>query len=196
MTHDARLPTIEQIMSGHNPFETVSTPLGTMERWRAEAMLIGTTSGAQHVFDAIRADAAAQAARADEAEARATLIRHVSDKIADFEKRFDALEARLAEAEHKRRADEARKAKFDEEPLVLPPDISEYQASAPPSEIGDDTPPPGGELHAIAAKEEPSLEDADNMGDLPKELEDPPDPVPEPRGAVYPQPVAISLNKE
>ena len=92
MAHDARLPTIEQIMNGNNPFETVSTPLGTMERWRAEAMLIGTTGGMQSVYDAIRTDAAAQAARADEAEARTALIRHVCDKIADFEKRSVKIE--------------------------------------------------------------------------------------------------------
>jgi hypothetical protein len=196
MTHDQRLATIEQIMNGNDPFETVSTPLGTMERWRAEAMLIGATSGALHVFESIRADAAAQAARADEAEARTALIRYVCDKIADFEKRFDALEARLAEAEDRRRADEARKAKFDEEPLTLPPDLSEYQASTPPAEIGDTTPAPGGELHTVAPKEEPSLEDSDNVGDLPKELEEPPNPVPEPRGSMVQQPVAISLNKE
>jgi hypothetical protein len=35
----------------------------------------------------------------------------------------------------------------------------------------------------------------DNVGDLPKELEDPPEPPPEPKGSVYPQPVSISLNK-
>ena len=195
MTHDQRLATIEQIMNGNNPFETVSTPLGTMERWRAEAMLIGTTSGIKNVYQAIRDDATAQAARADEAEARTALIRHVCDKIADFEKRFDALEARLAEAEDRRRADETHKAAFDEEPLTLPPDILEFQTRTPPSEIGDDTPPPGGELHAVAAKEEPSLEDSDNVGDLPKELEEPVDPVPEPRGSVYPQPISVSLNK-
>jgi hypothetical protein len=86
---------------------------------------------------------------------------------------------RLADAlEERQRADEEatrHQRRFEEEPLELPP---------------------GGELHAVAPKEEPSLEGSDNVGDLPKELEDPPDPVPEPRGAVYPQPVAISLNKE
>jgi hypothetical protein len=30
---------------------------------------------------------------------------------------------------------------------------------------------------------------------LPEELRDLPDPTPEPRGSVYPQPVSISLNK-
>ena len=82
MAHDARLPTIEQIMNRNNPFETVSTPLGTMERWRAEAMLIGSTSGVQSVFQTIRDDAAAQAARADAAQAQHALIQHVCDQNA------------------------------------------------------------------------------------------------------------------
>jgi hypothetical protein len=58
MMHDARLPPKEQIMNGNNPFETVSTPLGTMERWRAEAMLIGTTGGIQSFLQTVRNDAA------------------------------------------------------------------------------------------------------------------------------------------
>ena len=55
MTRDPsnRLATVEQIMNGNNPFEKISTPLGTMERWKAEAMIIGTTSGALHVFESI-----------------------------------------------------------------------------------------------------------------------------------------------
>lgn len=53
MTHDpSRLATVEQIMNGNNPFETVDTPLGKMERWRAEAMFIGTTGGIQSVYEA------------------------------------------------------------------------------------------------------------------------------------------------
>src|SRR5262249_43831355 len=37
----------------------------------------------------------------------------------------------------------------------------------------------------------------DAAGDLPKELEqDLPEPPPEPKGSVYPQPIAVSLNKE
>src|SRR5215471_9092397 len=114
MAHDARLPTIEQIMNGNNPFETVSTPLGTMERWRAEAMLIGTTGGMQSVYDAIRADAAAQAARADETEARTALIRHLCAKVDAFGSKLDNLVAQVAAEREARRADEARKAEFDE----------------------------------------------------------------------------------
>jgi hypothetical protein len=60
MTHDPsrRLATAEEIMNGKNPFERVSTPLGEMERWRAEAMLIGTTGGMQSVLQTVRDDAA------------------------------------------------------------------------------------------------------------------------------------------
>ena len=117
MTHDPRLPTLEKIMNGSNPFELITIPpFGAMERWRAEAMLIGTTGGMQSVYDTIRADAAAETARADAAQAQRALIQHVCDQIAKFEKRFDALEARLAEAEDKRRADETAARAFDEEP--------------------------------------------------------------------------------
>ena len=199
MTHDPHLPTLEQIMNGNNPFEILATPLGAMERWRAETMLIGTTGGIQSVYSAIRDDAAAQAARADEAEARNALIEHLCTKVADFERRFADHEARLAAAEEKRRADEAREAEFEEEPLELPPDIAAHQELSPPTKIEDDTTThqPGGELHEVAAKSkepEPLLDD--NVGDLPEELAEPPDPVPKPKGSVYPQPTAISLNEQ
>jgi hypothetical protein len=180
-------------MNSSSPFETIDTPLGKMERWRAEALIIGSTSGIQDVYRTIRDDATAQAARADEAEARATLIRHLCAKVDAFESKLDNLVAQVAAEREARRADEARKAAFDQEPLALPP------GDPPdPTVIRDETHQPGGELHSIAAKEpDPDLEiEGDAVGDLPKEIEDPPDPVPEPRGSVYPQPTAISLNQE
>jgi hypothetical protein len=197
MTHDPshRLATAEEIMNCNNPFETVDTPLGTMERWRAEAMLIGTTGGMQSVLQTIRNDAAELEKKTVELDAKKHAVLSTVNRILKFMSRVDALTSRVDALEAKHKADEAAKREFEEEPLTLPPDISEYQASTPPSEIGDTTPLPGGELHAVAPKEEPSLE-GDEVGDLPKELEDPPDPVPEPRGSVYPQPTAISLNKE
>ena len=192
MAHDS--PTLEQVMDGFNrdPREFVDTPLGRMERWCAETMLIGTTKGMLNVYDTIRSDAASQAARADAEQARETLITHVCDQITELARRFDALEARLNEAEDKRRSDEqaAREAEV-EDPLEDPPDIAEYQARNPPTKIGDEEHQPGGELHTLP----PKSEDHDNIGDLPNELEEPPDPVPEPRGHVQPQPISISLNK-
>jgi hypothetical protein len=105
MTHNPHLPTLEQVMNGSNPFELIETPLGKMEKWRAETLLIGSTSGIQDVYRTIRDDAASQAARADESEARNALIEHLCTKVADFERRFADHEARLAAAEDKRRAD-------------------------------------------------------------------------------------------
>ena len=223
MTHDPsrhssvvanRLATAEQIMNGNNPFEKVDTPLGTMERWRAEAMLIGTTGGMLSVYRTIRADAASQAARADAEQAREALITHVCDQITELSRRFDNLEARLNEAEDARKADEARKAKLDEEPITLPPDL---QRSQEPVKIGDDTHQPSGELHSLSSKEEPEdpdfefeddtsrqgSDDTDNEGGLPPELTKDTPPAPStypnfelPKPPVVSQPVAISLNEE
>ena len=127
------------------------------------------------VYDVVRNDAANLAARADEDIARTALVQHLCDKIIEFEKRFDALEARVNEAEEQRRADQEREAEFNEEPLELPPDIAAHQQLSPPTKIGDgahDTHIPGGELHTIASKKEPSELTA-------KEDEELPEPSPE-----------------
>ena len=225
MTHDPsrRLATAEEIMNGKNPFEKVSTPLGEME-WRAEAMLIGTTGGMQSVLQTVRDDAAELEKKTVELDAKKSAVLSAVNRLLRFMSRVDALTSRVEALEAKRKADEAVQRKLDEEPIELPPDIAEYQTRTPPSEVGDDTHQPGGELHSIAAKEEeqlpePPLEtesDAggvplsygnvptsyikgapkDQAGDLPEELEQGlPEPPPEPRGTVYPQPVSISLNE-
>ena len=65
-----------------------------------------------------------------------------------------------------------------------------------PTAVEDETHQPGGDLHTLAAKsEEPEPPLDDNLGDLPEELAEPPDSVPEPKGSVYPEPTAISLNE-
>jgi hypothetical protein len=198
MTHDPSLPTLDQfetITNGNNPFELVTIPpFGEIERWRAEAMLIGTTGGIQSVYDAVRADAAAQVARADATEALGTLVKHVCDKISEFERRFDAHVARLAEAEAKRRADENAAREFEEEPLSLPP--GDPPGADPVVAADQPTDDPPGISKDPGELPEPSLELEDSLGDLPEKLRDLPDPVEPPKGKVYPQPIAISLNKE
>ena len=119
-------------------------------------------------------------------------------------------------------------ASWTKSPSNYRPILPSIKHACAPSEIGDETHQPGGELHSIASKEEPSSElpeppqpettsDAggvplsygnvptsyvrgrgpkDQAGDIPKELEQGlPEPPPEPRGSVYPQPVSISLNE-
>jgi len=227
MTHDPsrRLATAEEIMNGNDPFETVDTPLGTMERWRAEAMLIGTTGGMQSVLQTVRDDAAELEKKTVELDAKKSAVLSTVNRLLRFMSRVDALTSRVEALEAKRKADEAVQRKLDEEPIELPPDLDRPQG-LPPSPIGDETHTPGGELHALAPKDqepsselpEPPLEtegDAggvplsygnvptcyvrggpkDQAGDLPEELEQGlPEPPPEPKGSVYPQPVSVSLN--
>jgi hypothetical protein len=233
MTHDpSRLATAEQIVNGNNPFEKIDTPLGTMERWRAEAMLIGTTSGIQSFYQTFRNDAAELEKKTVELDAKKSAVLSTVNKLLKFMSRVDELTTRVEELEAKRKADEAEQRELEEEPLELPPDFDRPQ-DLPPSKIGDDeTHHPSGELHSIVAKEEeeeepselpqPPLEteantresDAgkvplsygnvptsyvhgeDQAGDLPEELEQGlPEPPPEPRGGVVPQPISVSLNE-
>jgi Tfp pilus assembly protein FimV len=202
MTHAPHHATLEALMNGQNQFELVETRLGTMERWRANAMLIGETGGILSVYDAIRSDSIA---RADADKAREALIKHLCSQVDALTTRCDALASELetTKAEARSLADEvAARAVFDEEPLTLPPDLQEYQTKNPPAEIGDaETHHPGGDLHAVAAKEEPELEEReaeDNVGDLPEEIQLPKplsEPAPEPKGSVQQQPIAVSLNE-
>jgi len=201
MTHNPRLPTLEAVMNG-SPYELVDTPFSKdkMEAWRAQSIAtgVGGALAAMHqLYQLVRNDAADAAARADEAQAREALVKHLCDQVAEMQERINRLADALEERQRSNEAAAQHQRRFDEEPITLPPDLSEYQTRTPPAKIGDETHQPGGELHAIAAKEEPSAGDPldDNVGDLPKELEEPPDPVPEPRGSVYPQPTAISLNE-
>ena len=159
------------------------------------------------MYDAIRADAATEAARADAAQAQRALIRHVCDQIAKFEKRFDALEARLAEAEDKRRADETAARAFDEEPLSEPPgtveDASMNKVSAREIIARDETHTAGEFSRTGLDPEgdlpEPPLSTADvELHPTDPALEDPlatdlPDDPP--KGKVVPQPISISLNE-
>ena len=219
MTNDPRLPTVEQVLEGlnRNPRELVDTPMGRMERWCAETMLIGQMKGALSVFDAIRSDSTIADARADavadrDAEIRGQIVKLVTG-LDSLTARVDSIEAEIRTA----KADAARKAKFDEEELVLPPDIAEKQASAPPAKIENDTHQPSGELHSLSSKEEPEdpdfefeddtsrqgSDDTDNEGDLPPELTKDIPPAPStypnfelPKPPVVSQPVAISLNEE
>jgi len=203
MTHNPRLPTFEAVMNG-SPYELVDTPFSKdkMEAWRAQSIATGA-SGAlaafHRLYEMVRNDAAEASARADEAKAREALVAHLCDQVAAMQERIN----RFADAHEARQRQDAEAARhqhrLDEEPIELPPDLQEYQASEPPAKIGDDTHQPGGELHQVAAKDEPSEEpedpdfevEDDNIGDLPNELAEPPDPVPEPKGKLIPPPTAL-----
>jgi hypothetical protein len=152
------------------------------------------------VYEMVRNDAAELQEKTVAFDAKKASVLRTVKKLLNFMSRVDALTSRVEALEEKRKADEAVQRKLDEEPIELPPDISEKQTLAPPVEVGGDTHQPGGELHAVAPKSElpePPLEtEGDELGELPEELRDLPDPVPEPKGKVVPQPVSISLTEE
>lgn len=183
--------------NNQDPWELIDTPWGVIEAWRASTMATGTMGALAQVAAIVRNDAAELQGKTVAFDAKKASVLRTVNKLLSFMSRVDALTSRVETLEAKRRADEEEQRQF-EEPIELPPDIAECQTLSPPRQIEDATPAPSGELHALPPSEEPapSPELEDEVGDLLKELEDPPDPVPEPKGKVFPQPISISLNEE
>jgi len=219
MTHDPRLPTLEEVMNG-SPFDIVDSPWGHIERWRASTLATGTMGALTQVAAIVKNDAAELEKEAAALDAKKSAVLGTVNRLLKFMSRVDQLTTRVEALEAKHKADEAVQRKLDEEPIELPPDFDRPQ-DLPPAKIGDDeTHTPSGELHSLPPKDEelpePPLEtEADKVplsygkvpmsyvkgaprdaaGDLPEELEQGlPEPL-EPKGSVYPQPVSISLNK-
>ena len=117
-------------------------------------------------------------ARADAAQARDALIKDVCARLDSLTSRMDGLVSRIAEDREAQRAANAAQRVLDEEPITSPP--------------GTEVAEPTGDLHTLQAK----TDEPDAEGDLPEELQEPPDPVPPPKGSVQPQPTAISLNED
>src|SRR5262249_12383419 len=123
MTHDARLPTLEQIMNDSNPYALLDSPFATepMEAWRAQSMALGVggaLASLHRLYQLVRNDAADAAARADEAQAREALVKHLCDQVAAMQERINRLADALKE---RQRADEEaarQQRRFDEEPLT------------------------------------------------------------------------------
>ena len=221
MTLDERLPTLEEVMNG-SPFDIIDSPWGHIERWKASTLATGTMGALAQVYKMVRNDAAELEKKAAALDAKKSAVLSTVNRLLRFMSRVDALTSRVEKLEAQRKADEAVQRKLDEEPIELPPDLDRPQ-DLPPSKIGsDETHQPGGELHDLPPKDEElpepplEVEDAggvplsygnvptsyvrggpkDQAGDLPEELEQGlPEPPPEPRGSVYPQPISVSLNK-
>jgi len=192
------------IENTQDPWALVDSPWGVIEQWRANALAGGAMSALTQVAAIVRNDAAELEKKTVELDAKKHQVLSTINRLVKFMSRVDALTARMEALEAKHRADEEQQRRFEEEPIDLPPDLAAYQTSSPPQKIEDETHSPGGELHDVPAKEEPSselpeppLENSDSEGDLPEELQlaEPLESPPEPKGRVYPQPTAISLNE-
>jgi len=143
--------------NNQDPFALVDSPWGVIEQWRANTIAIGTMGALAQVAAIVRNDAAALEQKAAALDAKKSAVLNTVNRLLKFMSRVDALTARVEAIEAKRKADEAEQREFEEEPLTLPPDFDPPQ-DLPPSEIGDETNHPSGELHAVTAKSEQASE--------------------------------------
>ena len=152
-----------------DPFELVDTPWGHIEAWRASTLATGTMGALHNVYDVVRADAAATAARAEEIQNRDENIKQLAQRLLEG---MDTLATRVDALEAAHRLDveqAARQARFDEEPLTLPPQVVETDVPK-----DDDQHTPGGELYDLPATEDPELEVEDQVEFEEPELPKPP----------------------
>jgi hypothetical protein len=167
-----------------NQHELIDTPIGRIERWRADAVLTGETSAAQEYmkqfqqqFAQLRADsidlkeameqwASELTAREDALNERAQAVADFAGRAAQFYERTESLFNKL-------------KAEAEEGPIPTPPGDE-------PSATSDVHTAPAGDLHSVEPVHEPELEgseDEELPPELPRSL---PEEPPEPHGSVYP----------
>ena len=148
---------------GENPFDLVDSPYGRIERWRAVALSTGEVSAmtvlskqiqndAMATIDDIEARETALAAREEACDAREKAHAVSVARFVDFVGRAAVLFDRI----EKQRADAIAGA----EPLATPPGTPpDNQHKLPEPSVESDVTPgqhtPGGELHVVAAKENP-----------------------------------------
>ena len=225
MTHDdARLPTLEEVMNG-SPFDIIDSPWGHIERWKASTLATGTMGALAQVYKMVRNDASELEKKTAALDAKKSAVLSTVNRLLRFMSKVDALTSRVEAFEAKRQADKTEHQKFDEEPLELPPDFDRQQdlppaeigdeTHQPGGELHTVSPKDEEELSELP---EPPVETESDAGGVPlsygnvptsyvrrrpkdaagdlEELEQGlPEPPPEPRGSVVPQPISVSLNK-
>jgi hypothetical protein len=206
---------VERMRNPINPNEIIESPLGKMEAWRVDSMMVGSNSGLNSCleetlarFDQVRADTANFVTTLQEREqavsAREDAVTRRERAVLDLVGGASALLDRL----ERYRSDQER---FAEPPATPPGDIT----SGDPSGSHGNTDPaprtdPAREAHDIVPQAAPPADHPEEELD-PEDLEDPEatedewlppalanlegNEPPERRGSVL-QPVAISLNAQ
>jgi hypothetical protein len=122
MTKAPAHPPVHAYDPGKNPMELVDTPSGRMERWRADALLVGETSAAtQARHDAVTTLDDIEAQKRELAAGQAALA--IKRATFDAEKRIFADQAAALAGRLSVEWDRLTKLRTDqqEEPLVVPP---------------------------------------------------------------------------
>jgi hypothetical protein len=183
MTMAPSHPPVHSYDPGKDPMELVTTTNGPMERWRADALLLGETSAAiQARHDAVTSlDELAEQKR-ELAASQATLA--IERATFDAEKRAFADQAATLAGRLSVEWDRIEKMRADKEPIASPPgDPSDPSKLPEPSlELEDQVPPEHGDPPGDPSGEEPSQTEF-------------PDPeLPEP--PVVAQPIAAGLDED
>jgi hypothetical protein len=148
MTIAPKYPLEHAYLGDNDPMEMIDTRAGPMERWRADALLLGETSGLFEArkrilkeFDSIRSDSVALQQQVAEVTRDQRAIQNMAVKVVDMLQRADSLVKRVEAFEEKQRADAERAL---EEPLPSPPG-DPSKAPEPPLELEDAQQPAHGD---------------------------------------------------
>jgi hypothetical protein len=175
MTSAPSHPPVHAYSPGKNPMELVQTSSGNkMERWRADALLVGETSALTELSKQVRSEATETIT---DIEAREAALNARDDAISARERQHAVSVAQFVDFVGKASVlfDKLQKARDDaiaaeREPLAHPPghpgDPSDPSKLPEPSlALENDTPAPDGSLHVIPAQEDPDIE-GDNRGEF------------------------------
>ena len=144
MTVAPQHPPVHSYDPGKDPMELVSTSSGKMERWRADALLLGETSAAiQARQDAVTTLDDIEQQKRELAAGQATLT--IDRATFDAEKRAFADQAATLAGRLSQEWDRMEKLRADadevEEPLSLPPGSDAVSAPGDPSNPSKDPEP-------------------------------------------------------
>jgi hypothetical protein len=139
-----------------NPFELVDSPSGPMERWRADALLVGETSALTELIKQVHNDSVSVHARYDAREAE---LNARADALDERERQIGVMAAQVADlaGQLSVRWDKLQKTRADQErePIAHPPD---NQGKLPDSIPGKGS----GDPSSPSQLPEPSLEVEDD----------------------------------
>ena len=191
MTTARSHPPVHTYLGDKDPMEMVDTRAGRMERWRADALLVGETSAAiQARHDAVTEITDIEAEKRELAAGQAALT--IERATFDAERRTFADQVHAAIDYVTTQLDRLEKMKADqlEEPLATPPVAAADEGgnSDPPSKQPDPPQPLESDQSELPTRSLPAPAANDQ-----KEFADPELPQPPP---VTAQPVSPGLDKE
>ncbi len=179
MTTVPAYPLRHAYLGDADPEETIDTRIGRMERWRADALLLGEVSGLSALRDHVKNDAVAAI---DEVEQREQAVA-ARERIADAREqalrataaRLDALAERITEEWDRIEQVRADQERERNEPLAEPPDPTS-KVPEPSLSVGDDRHAYATDLPDLPQQDPEDPEQPDSHGEFLRRTGDQGDP--------------------